>query len=370
MWTTSSLDAFVKDVEAVVDRFSPDKVDLVATFRFPDIAVAYAAACPGRLRRLVLWSPMPHRSVLYGKERFETLLALAERDWELAIETFAHAEIGWSQGNVAHSHAALMRASVSQADFLLMMRHTAGWDISPCLPQISAPTLVVQFPGRTDLPEYTKLFASRIESAKLVRLGPVSVAPYVHEEGMRLVEEFLGLEVQPAPEERGRRARRPHHPLHGPHVVDGAHAAARRREAARSPARAQHDCPRGAGRHGGTEIKHTGDGIMASFASASGALDCAIAVQRGVAERDDANLAVHVGLNAGEPIADERDLFGTSVDLARRMCDQAEASEIMVWDVVRQLAAGKEFLFSDRGVAALKGFDEPVRLFEVRWRED
>jgi adenylate cyclase len=121
---------------------------------------------------------------------------------------------------------------------------------------------------------------------------------------------------------------------------------------------------------GGTEIKHTGDGIMASFGSASGALECAVAIQRAVAERGDPNLGVHIGLNAGEPIVDERDLFGTSVDLARRVCDEASGGEILVSDVVRQLAAGKEFLFSDRGVAALKGFDEPVRLFEVRWRSE
>jgi adenylate cyclase len=123
----------------------------------------------------------------------------------------------------------------------------------------------------------------------------------------------------------------------------------------------------------GSEIKHTGDGIMASFPSALGALECAVAIQRGVAEyvttHPEAPLGVYVGLNAGEPIAEERDLFGTSVDLARRLCDEAGPGEILVSDVVRQLAAGKDFLFSDRGAAALKGFEDPVRLYEVRWRE-
>jgi len=70
---------------------------------------------------------------------------------------------------------------------------------------------------------------------------------------------------------------------------------------------------------GGTEIKHTGDGIMASFPTASGALECAVAIQRGVALHGESDLAVHIGLNAGEPVAEERDLFGTSVQLARRI---------------------------------------------------
>ena len=126
------------------------------------------------------------------------------------------------------------------------------------------------------------------------------------------------------------------------------------------------------GAHGGSEIKHTGDGIMASFPSASSGLECAVAIQRGVAayveEHPDPPLAVYIGLNAGEPIAEEEDLFGTSVDLARRICDRAEPSVILVSNVVRELAAGKGFLFSDLGGTVLRGFEDPVRLYEVRWR--
>ena len=78
---------------------------------------------------------------------------------------------------------------------------------------------------------------------------------------------------------------------------------------------------------------------------------------------------MRVGLNAGEPIAEEDDLFGTAVNLAARIAAKAEAGTILASDVVRQLVAGKDILFADRGEANLKGFDEPVRLFEVRWRE-
>ena len=123
--------------------------------------------------------------------------------------------------------------------------------------------------------------------------------------------------------------------------------------------------------HGGREIKHTGDGIMASFLSASSALQCAVAIQQGVAahgkERPDPQLAVHIGLNAGEPIPEGFDLFGTTVDLARRICDHAAAGEILVSNVVRELAAGKDFLFRDRSAAMLSGFQDPVRLHEIVW---
>ncbi|MEE8517985.1 MAG: adenylate/guanylate cyclase domain-containing protein, partial [Dehalococcoidia bacterium] len=131
--------------------------------------------------------------------------------------------------------------------------------------------------------------------------------------------------------------------------------------------------------HDGSEVKHTGDGIMASFSSAAKALQAAIVMQRGVAEYAEEHpgspLAVYIGLNAGEPIAEEQpdgrgDLFGTSVDLAKRICDHAEPDQIVVSNVVRELAAGKEFLFADRGDTELRGFEDPVRLYEVRWRED
>ncbi|OGO49894.1 MAG: hypothetical protein A2148_09385 [Chloroflexi bacterium RBG_16_68_14] len=128
--------------------------------------------------------------------------------------------------------------------------------------------------------------------------------------------------------------------------------------------------------HGGSEIKHTGDGIMASFPSASGALECAVQIQRAVAARGVGAhghaplLQIHIGLNAGEPVAEEADLFGTAVQLARRICDQAGGGQILVSNVVRELAAGKRFMFSDRGEFVPKGFDDAVRLYEVRWRED
>jgi len=122
--------------------------------------------------------------------------------------------------------------------------------------------------------------------------------------------------------------------------------------------------------HSGSEIKHTGDGIMASFPSASRALECAIAIQRAFAEHNESAeepIRVRIGLNAGEPVAEEQDLFGTGVQLAARIWAHAQPGEIVAANVVRELAAGKGFLFADRGKTALRGFGDPVRLHEVRW---
>jgi adenylate cyclase len=75
-----------------------------------------------------------------------------------------------------------------------------------------------------------------------------------------------------------------------------------------------------------------------------------------------------VGLNAGEPIAEDGDLFGASVIAAARIAARASGGQVYVADVVRQLAAGKGFLFSDTGEHDLKGLEDPVRLWELSWR--
>ncbi|TET98471.1 MAG: hypothetical protein E3J29_03650 [Dehalococcoidia bacterium] len=122
--------------------------------------------------------------------------------------------------------------------------------------------------------------------------------------------------------------------------------------------------------HSGSETKHTGDGIMASFPAASKALEAAVAIQRTFAQHNESAetpIRVRIGLNAGEPIAEDEDLFGTAVQLAARICAHAEPGQILASNVVRELAAGKGVMFSDRGEVTLRGFEEPVRLYEVRW---
>jgi adenylate cyclase len=124
--------------------------------------------------------------------------------------------------------------------------------------------------------------------------------------------------------------------------------------------------------HGGAEVKTMGDGFMASFGSVTQAMECAIALQRAFAahsEKEREPLSVRVGINAGEPIEEDGDLFGATVILASRIAAKARGGEILIPEPVRHLLSGKSFTFSDRGEFAMKGFDDAVRLYEVRWRD-
>jgi len=122
---------------------------------------------------------------------------------------------------------------------------------------------------------------------------------------------------------------------------------------------------------GGQVVKHTGDGIMASFLSVTRALETAAAMQRELAEHDrdvPVPFKVRVGIAAGEPVTAHDDLFGATVQLAARLCSIAEPGATLVSGAVRELAVGKGFGFDDVGELALKGFDDPVRAYRLRVR--
>jgi len=125
--------------------------------------------------------------------------------------------------------------------------------------------------------------------------------------------------------------------------------------------------------HRGKEVKHTGDGIMASFSSTSDGLDAAIHMQRGTELHNKQNpklpLHLKIGINTGEPIQEDNDLFGATVQMSARIVDKAQADEIFVSEIVRGICSGKGYKFKNRGGFPMKGFDGDVPLFEVEWRE-
>ena len=121
----------------------------------------------------------------------------------------------------------------------------------------------------------------------------------------------------------------------------------------------------------GHEVKHTGDGIMASFDDVSHALQCAASIQEGFDARTAAGgtpeLRVRIGMAAGEPVDHNDDIFGSTVTLASRICDAADAGHVLVSEAVRDLGAEKGFSLHEAGERVLKGYAAPTRVFELRW---
>jgi class 3 adenylate cyclase len=258
-------------------------------------------------------------------------------------------------------------------------------DLWPLLGELAMPTLLLFRPGMRDYDaDLPRRLGSQIPNARSAFLDGGMYSWYIpdSEQIVSTIDEFIAEhEPKPAPEPVQPDAVSAQELVSDTHVVLFTDIAGSSALSSRYGDEKAHEIRRAHDRivrealstYRGKEVKHTGDGIMAAFGMASRSLDCAITIQRGIAvyneEHTEIPLGVYIGLNAGEPIAEDDDLFGTSVDLAARICDFADAGQILASDVVRQLVAGKQYLFTDHGHSDIRGMEEPIRLWEARWQE-
>jgi class 3 adenylate cyclase len=368
-----SVDAQMLDLEAVVQRLGMERFVLASALTSAVIAIAYAARHPEAVSRLLLWCPWG------SNPRSRAKRALREAgEWELYTEAVAHDAYGWSVGDEAHRYAAYMREcttpEVVRAHFDVLGR----FNVAAVLSQVKSPALILQRRRQTLLTglDIAKVFASGIPDARLVLLEGESVAPWEGdmEAVLAATDDFLG-EGEPAqaraePVAAGGFCTILFTDVEGSTALTQRLGDTKAREVLRNHERIVREALKA---HGGAEVKVMGDGFMASFSSATRALECAVAMQRAFAQHNESAgeaIRVRIGLNAGEPIAEDADLFGTAVNMAARIAAQAGGGETLASDVVRQLVAGKGFLFADRGEVALRGFEDPVRLYEVRWAQE
>jgi DNA-binding NarL/FixJ family response regulator len=121
--------------------------------------------------------------------------------------------------------------------------------------------------------------------------------------------------------------------------------------------------------HGGREIRASGHGLMAAFPSAVAAVRCAVAMERAVAALG--RLELSAGLDAGEPLGDGDDLYGTPVVVAERLCEAAEPGEILASDVVVRVAGPRTAEpIRALGAVRLRGLSDRVAASRVAWREE
>jgi class 3 adenylate cyclase len=123
---------------------------------------------------------------------------------------------------------------------------------------------------------------------------------------------------------------------------------------------------------GGREIKHTGDGIMASFSSTPEAVACAALIQQEFRRFNNGNVEpihIRIGLDCGEPVEDSNDLFGSTVQLAARLCSAAPADQILVSENICRECKDPG-IFEASAQRNLKGFTAPVAAFVCHWDDD
>jgi class 3 adenylate cyclase/tetratricopeptide (TPR) repeat protein len=128
--------------------------------------------------------------------------------------------------------------------------------------------------------------------------------------------------------------------------------------------------------HSGHEVKGLGDGFMVAFTTARQAVACAVGIQRALEEHNrqqplDEQVQVRIGLNTGEVIHEEEDMFGEAVNAAARIAAKAKGGQILLSEAAKGvLGRARDVELVDRGRFRLKGFPERWRLFEVVWQEE
>ena len=124
--------------------------------------------------------------------------------------------------------------------------------------------------------------------------------------------------------------------------------------------------------HRGRIVKTTGDGVLVEYASAVDAVRCAVEIQRAMGERnatipEDRRIEFRIGVNVGDIIIDDSDIFGDGVNIAARLEGLAETGDICVSGRVQEDVQGKiDVTFDDAGDQQLKNIARPVKVYRIR----
>jgi class 3 adenylate cyclase len=368
-----SIDKRVLDIEAVMDKLGIESAPLHAIGWSAPPAVTMAVRTPERVSHLILDDAQVKIEEFMAIPQIRALDQLTGQ-WDTFLEYLAYMIYGYGREE-AKPIVEFMKASVSADGAKRIFDETRGDDVTDLLPEITQPTLIIQHTGlNQEGVESVRRTAAMIPNARLVLLE--GQAQDGTDKIIEAIADLLGTgkpvtaKAEPVSAAGASGVRT----ILFTDMVEHSEMMARLGDERGREVLRDHESVtrRLLSEHGGAEVKSLGDGFMASFGSVAKAVECAIALQRSFAERNEAGgepLSIRVGLNVGEPIEEGGDLFGATVILASRIAAKAEAGEILVANAVRELSSGKGFLFADRGDFIAKGFEEPVRVFEVRWRE-
>lgn len=371
------LGALVSDLRAVIDSLSGgDTVELWGSTYGGPIALSYTASHPGHVSGLILDGTYARGSDVLppdSVERFLAMLDLARHQPNVVYSSLSY--MTDPEPQIGHdARVRRLRRSIAPHTLVELYRLGFSVDVTHLLSAIQVPTLVLHRTRTRSVPfRLGRELAAEMPNAMFVPLEGRAHNLWEEEPAaaLRAVGEFLGIDDlvhdrrHQSPTRLGESVT-----IMFTDICGSTELTSRVGDyAAQEIVRAHNSIVRHAiSQFESEEIKHTGDGILASFRSATSALGAAAMIQDAAIElrhSEEPNLAIRIGLNAGEPISEEGDLFGSVVQVAARVCGVASRDEVLVTSVVRELAAGKQFRFLDRKVQTLKGVTDPVHVWAL-----
>jgi class 3 adenylate cyclase len=367
------------DLDAVIQASGASQVDLFGISFGGLVAVRYAAENPERVKRLILWGTLSSNDVSKlpsnVQERVTALATLRRSDPELATRIFASQ--AFPSGVDPETFQFMVKANKEGATAEMAEQlESVRFDNREYLARVTVPTLVMHRRGDQMVPFAAgQYLARRLPNARFVPLDGDCHMPNFGDVDSVLepILEFLaedGVAVAPAASTLSSSSPTGTAIILFTDIVDSTALTERLGDTAfRTASRTLDEGMRAAMRDAGgapVEGKVLGDGVMGVFTSASQAIDAA---RRCIELSAESELRLHVGLHAGDVIHEAGNVYGGAVNIASRICGLSAPGQVLVSDIVRGLArTSADVEFEDRGEHALKGIDDAVRVYEVRWR--
>ena len=361
----ATLEERMDDVRAVMDAAGSERAALFGVSEGGPMSVLFAATYPDRASALVLYGSYARNSNLHSEEYFTDRIESVDRLWgtgEYIIKFFAPSKKGDDVARQAFARWERQLASPSAVIALVQMNRQI--DARHVVPAIHLPTLIMHKVGDPAVTlEDARYLAANIAGAKYVEFpgidhGPVA-DPVIADRIVDEVQEFLtGSRSSDTEIDRVLAT------VMFTDIVESTKRAAELGDRQWRTLLDRHDetVRQQLQRFRGNEVKNLGDGFMATFDGPARAVRCAAAISDSVRPL---GIAVRSGLHTGEIELKRDDIAGIAVHIAARVAGEAKPGETIVSSTVRDLVAGSGLRFEDRGIRALKGLPEEVRLYRV-----
>ena len=365
-----TLEERIADIRAVLDAVGAERTALFGFSEGGPVCALFAATWPERTSALVLYGTYSHGRPSEAEIRAE---GLTLEDYERVAAGFMDVVDHWGEGRLGRLIApgaqgeiqrrfwgVFERAGASPAMARALIEASMRADVTPVLPTIQAPTLVLHRDREIFPVAAGRQLARLIPGARLVELDGEDHAFWAgdFESILAELEEFLTGMRTPEPQERllatvlftdivGSTERASELGDRGWHELLDEHNARVRDLLARFE---------------GRELDTAGDGFFASFDGPGTAVRCACAIVRSLRELE---LEIRAGVHTGECERIGDKLGGLAVHVGARIAATARGGEVLASRTVRDLVAGSGLKFTDRGTHRLRGIDEPWQLFVV-----
>jgi pimeloyl-ACP methyl ester carboxylesterase/class 3 adenylate cyclase len=383
------LDERAAEIEAVMDAVGFGKAAVFAMSEGGPASIVFAAKRPERTRALILygsysffpdvgWDIVDRDPAELRASALNRYPDVDEKYWlsttQIARiqEMVRAARSGWGSGATAKIMFPSVRSIRQLAMFERMcaspgmvrasMESVLGIDVRPILPTIAAPTLVIHAREDAGIPmQNGRYLADHIPGARYLEVEGVDHAPWFTEPDTILtgIEEFLtGSHAAPSQSHRALRT-----VVFTDMVASTAHAAATGDERWRAVLQRFGEITAElTERFGGTVVKSTGDGHLATFDGPTQAIRCVEALRT---EAETLGIEIRAAIHTGECELLDADIGGIAVHIAARILGQAGPGEILVSRTVRDLVVGSGTAFEDRGSVELRGVPGSWQLMAV-----